>query len=145
MEPLFSPSASYDSGNVISLDLVTTEKIEKGKVNHSNILSASSTINAIDKVVTNRSKTDQEILDEISKIPGVTIGEIDFNREEPAYLRISTHSPVDLHIYDEEGRHVGVVPVPPELDIEEGLITFVDEEIGRINRIPVRDMILMSI
>lgn len=128
-----SPSASYDSGNVISLDLATIEKIEKGKVDHSNILSASSTIGAIDRVVTNRSKTDKEILDEIAQIPGVTIGEIDFNREEPAYLRISTHSPVDLHIYDEEGRHVGVVPVPPELDIEEGLITFVDEEIGGVS------------
>ena len=131
-----TPSASYDSGNVLSLDLNKAKEIEKGTVDHSNIISASSTINAIDKVVTNRSKTDEEILDEISKMPGFTIGEIDFNREEPAYLRITTHSPVDLHIYDRDGNHAGVVPVPPELDIEEGLVTFYDEEISGIRLNP---------
>jgi pimeloyl-ACP methyl ester carboxylesterase len=128
-----TPSASYDSDKVITLDLATAKKIENKKIDHSNILSASSTIGAIDKLVTNRSKTDKELLDEISKIPGVTIGEIDYNREEPAYLQISTHSPVDLHVYDEQGRHVGVVPVPSELDIEEGLVTFVDEEIDGVS------------
>lgn len=131
-----TPSASYGASNVISLNLKSIEGAKDKELDHSNILTSSSTIVAIDRVVTNRNKTEKEILDEIAKIPGVTIGEIDFNREEPAYLRLSTHSPVDLHIYDSKGNHAGIIPVPPELDIEDGLITFVDNNIRGVRLDP---------
>lgn len=129
-----APSAGYSSSNVISLDLEEVSKAENRDIVHANILGASSTISTIDKIITKTSKSDQAVKDEISKIPNVRIGIPDLT-EEPVSLVISTHSPVDLHVYDDRGRHVGIGQVPAGLneDIEDGLLTFVDEEIPGVS------------
>lgn len=125
------PSAIYNSGDVVSLDLADLREQEKREISHANILGASSTITSIDQIIKNPEKYDQgKIVGELSKIPGVTIGKPDFTKE-PVSLILSTHSPVDLHVYDSKGRHVGVNYAPSGLNqqIEDELITFVDEDI----------------
>lgn len=128
------PSAIYGSNNVAMLDLESVSKEEKRVIAHANILGASSTISTIDKILNKKLKSDQDVLDEISKIPNVKVGIPDFSKE-PVTLVLSTHSPVDLHVYDEQGRHVGIGAVPDGLnqEIEDGLITFIDEEIPGVS------------
>jgi len=125
------PSATYNSGDVVSLDLADLSDQEKREISHANILGASSTINSIDKIIKNPEKPNQgKVIGELSKIPGVTIGKPNFTKE-PVSLVLSTHSPVDLHVYDSKGRHVGINPNPQGLNqqIEDGLITFTDQDI----------------
>jgi hypothetical protein len=59
------------------------------------------------------------------------MGEPDYSKE-PTFIMLTTHSPVELHVYDSKGRHTGIIPMPPEYkskDIEEGLYTFYDKNI----------------
>ncbi|MFA6601792.1 MAG: hypothetical protein WCT02_02940 [Candidatus Paceibacterota bacterium] len=126
-----APSAAYDAGQTISLDVANLSKSEKREIAHGNILGASSTAATIGRIVSHNPAEDKrELIDEISKIPGVTIGEPDYSKE-PSSLILRTHSPVDIHVYDSEGRHTGIIPTPSGLDeeIEEGFLTFYDEEI----------------
>jgi pimeloyl-ACP methyl ester carboxylesterase len=125
------PSATYDSGEVVSLDLANISDQEKREISHANILGASSTINSIDKIIKSREGSDKgQVVSEISKIKGVTIGKPDLTKE-PISLVLSTHSPVDLHVYDNKGRHVGINPNPQGLNqqIEDDVVTFTDEDI----------------
>jgi pimeloyl-ACP methyl ester carboxylesterase len=125
------PSATYDSGEVVSLDLANISDQEKREISHANILGASSTINSIDKIIKSPENSDKgNTIAEISKIKGATIGKPDLNKE-PVSLVLSTHSPVDLHVYDSKGRHVGINPNPQGLNqqIEDDIVTFTDEDI----------------
>lgn len=125
------PSASYNSDDVVSLNLAKMSDQEKREISHANILGASSTINSIDKIIKNPEKTDKnKVIDKLSKIQGVTVGQPDFTKE-PVSLVLSTHSPVDLHVYDSKGRHVGINSNSQGLneEIEEDLITFIDKNI----------------
>ncbi len=126
-----TPSAAYNAGQVISLDLEKLSKDENRNIAHANILGASSTKVAITNIINRDLDSDnQAVIDRISKIPGVTIGEPDYSSESSRFV-LSTHSPVELHVYDSEGRHTGIIPMPDGLDeeIEDGLYTFYDEEI----------------
>ncbi len=110
-----SPSAAYNAGNTISVDLATSS-INSGKnIDHVNILNASTTQFAIESIVSNNGLGGAgTVLNNLSKLPGVTIGEPDYSKE-PTSLVLSTHSPVELHIYDSKGNHTGLVSKPPEL------------------------------
>ncbi len=74
---------------------------------------------------------------QISSLPDVTVGEIDWRNmmaDENASrreLRISTHSPVKLHVYDAHGRHTGEIPLPTAVasQVEDGLYTMKEENI----------------
>jgi hypothetical protein len=125
-----APSAAHDAGKTISLDLESVSDSENRGISHSNILGASSTLATINDVITSApGKNENEILDKISKIPGVTIGEPNYSKE-PVSLVLSTHSPVELHVYDSMGRHTGLIPKPASLvDVEDGLYRFYDEKI----------------
>lgn len=125
-----APSAVYNSGTVVSLDLNSVSKQEKRDIEHGNILGASSTIGVIDDIINSDEAKDKEkLVEKISKIPGVSIGEPDYSKEKVS-LVLSTHSPVELHVYDSEGNHTGLISKPEGLeDVEDGLYTFFDENI----------------
>lgn len=125
-----APSATYNSGTAVSLDLDNISKQEKREIAHANILGASSTMSAIDDIIVRNPADDKKtIIEKLSKIPGVTVGEPDYTKEKVSLI-LSTHSPVELHVYDSEGNHTGLIPKPAGLeDVEDGLYTFYDNEI----------------
>jgi hypothetical protein len=125
-----APSAVFNSGTAVSLDLNVISKQEKRDIEHGNILGASSTMGVIDDIInSNRDGDKNKIIEKISKIPGVSIGEPDYSKEKIS-LVLSTHSPVELHVYDSEGNHTGLIPKPEgSEDVEDGLYTFFDENI----------------
>jgi len=136
-------SATYNSGEVLSVDLEKFSKQEDRDIAHANILGASSTIAVVDRILQNKEDIkDQSLLDDIAKIPGVTIGKPNLI-SEPISLVLSTHSPVDLHVYDKKGRHIGFAPLPEQLagQIEDDVMVFYDNDIlgGSMSRIMESD------
>ena len=127
-----APSAAYNAGTTTSLDLTTISAAERRGIDHANILSASATQKAVEDVVTEDSHqaNARTIEEELALIPGVSIGEPDYTKEA-TFLVVSTHSPVDLHLYDAYGNHTGVAPLPLGIDedIEEGLYTNIEKNI----------------
>lgn len=105
-----TPSAIDQSNSVVSLDLENVSKSNGDEISHYNILEASSTQAVIADIVT-KSPEDKE---KFSLPSGASWGEPDYDLE-PDFLVVSTHSPVDLHVYDEKGNHTGLISVPPEL------------------------------
>ncbi|MFA6295630.1 MAG: hypothetical protein WC666_04450 [Candidatus Paceibacterota bacterium] len=125
------PSAVYNAGEVAFVDLKTLSNQEDKNIDHANILEASSTRSAVDVIVThNPAEDNQVVIDKLKQIPGVTIGDLDYSKE-PGFLVLSTHSPVELHVYDSKGNHTGIIPKPASLslDVEDGLYTFTEEKI----------------
>lgn len=124
------PSAAYDAGTEVALDLGNISKQENHAVTHVNILDATSTEKAIEKIVSHNPADDQKkIIGEISKIQGVSIGLPD-SAKMSSNLVLRTHSPVELNVYDSEGRHTGIIPKPASLiDVEDGLYTFTESNI----------------
>ena len=136
-----APSAAYEGGQVIPIDLSAPAQIDKKSFDHVDILDSSSTQTAIDSIISAPSGSgdpaysddpathNTKVLNELSKIPGVSVGDMDWNKlmaEENAARKeilITTHSPVDLNVYDSQGDHTGVVPLPPEVasQVEPGL------------------------
>ena len=135
---VIAPSADYNAGQTISVDLKTQSAIEKQDITHGDILEASATESAVGSIVSNPTSANPavantKVLDQISQLPGVTVGSLDWahiddNRRD---LEISTHSPVALNIYDGEGRHTGEIPMPAQLvgKVEDGFYTFYENKI----------------
>ncbi len=99
---VLAPSASYGSGNVVALDLKQISSAEKKGFSHSNILESSTTISVIDSILTGTAGAGT------APTPlGVSVGGVP--QVPPTVLRVSTHSPVDLHVYDSAGRHTGPI------------------------------------
>ncbi len=98
-------SAIDGSVNVASIDL---KEADNGKIEHANILDSQAAQNTIKDIVQNKS-------DQILQIPSVTIGEPDYSKES-TYLVLSTHSPVQPHVYDEQGNHTGEIAPPPDTE-----------------------------
>ena len=119
-----APSAAYNAGTIVSADLRSISVSEDRNIKHANILGASTTQAAITDIIDNSGK----VISELTKIPGISIGEPDYAHGEPSFLKISTHSPVELHVYDERGRHTGIVPLPPQLDVEDRVYDAIFEE-----------------
>ena len=130
---VIAPSADYNAGQAVSVDLKTQSDIEKKDITHGNILEASTTVAAIDSIVSNPATDNTKVLDQISKLPGVTIGSLDWAHVDDARrdLEISTHSPVALNVYDNQGRHTGEIPMPAQLvgKVEDGFYTFYENGI----------------
>jgi hypothetical protein len=95
-------------------------------ISHANITEAIPVMALVKDIVS--STTDNKSLYEnyISKQYPV------FTKEDDL-LEIKMFSPVDIHVYDSEGRHTGVAlnqrEREIEMDMEPGFVTFVDEEI----------------
>lgn len=94
-------SAIDGSDNVVSIDLQKVSENEKSEFDHANILESSTTESVIRKILMQSAVYES--------LPGVTYGTVPIVSED-RYLVISTHSPVDLHVYDNEGNHTGKIP-----------------------------------
>lgn len=147
-----APSAAYNAGTTTAVDLIAVSIADDKTIKHSNILEAIATQEVIKNIVTGEAiiggsittggnivggkitENSKAIEDAISKIPGVSIGELDYDIDE-TFLVVSTHSPVELHVYDSKGRHSGIAPLPPEIaeQVEEGFLSFIEENIPGSN------------
>jgi hypothetical protein len=112
---VIAPSASYNSGTIVSVDLAVDSKNNNTNISHSNILESSTTQATIKEIIKNGSQNNIATSTRIiSNITAVTIGEPDYSKEAIS-LVLSTHSPVELHIYDSKGNHTGLINKPVEL------------------------------
>ncbi len=121
-------SAEHDSGNSAYIDLANAGKKEGRDIDHSNIMGATSTINSIDRIIKN-DEDNEKIKEQLNKIDGVQVTTYSKLPVDNSYIIVSTHSPVDLHVYDRDGKHVGINNLAQELGIEPGLVTSADQGI----------------
>lgn len=141
-----TPSAEYNSDVVIETHLGEGSTAEDLRgISHADILSANTTQRVIGEIIakqdTSFSKSSladesfsgDNFTDDIAKIPGISIGSHEFgsldNRGET--LVLSTHSPVQLHVYDEHGNHTG--EMPPPIGAELGLYVAYENNIPGSN------------
>lgn len=127
---VISRSGTYEAGTTTAIDLVSASKEESRNIDHSNILESVTVQKSIDEIIgkSEFSAYDPAAIERvISSIPNASIGEP--QQIERAELVISTHSPVELHVYDAYGNHTGLATLPAELDVEEGLYDFVEIDI----------------
>jgi pimeloyl-ACP methyl ester carboxylesterase len=118
-------SAAYEAGKIASVDLANISSEENSNISHVNILESKVVQNTIEGMIKHNSNTDSFQLSD-----GVSWGEPDYSKDNGnSELVISTHSPVELHVYDDKGNHTGIIPNPTGQDIEEGLYTFFEEKI----------------
>ncbi|MEK7641912.1 MAG: hypothetical protein AAB365_02875 [Patescibacteria group bacterium] len=107
------PSAIHDAGDVVAIDLSVQKDIDRKKIDHTNILESSATKAAVQAIVASADAENKgQVRAALSVLPGVTLGEPDQSQEK-TFLVVSTHSPVDLHVYDSHGNHTGIM-APPE-------------------------------
>jgi len=93
------PSAAHDADVLASVDLSFDSQLYNRDFNHANILESPTVIAALRNYLSKKNAFQTSPTD---------LGPIDFDEVLiNKYLKISTHSPVKLHIYDALGRHVG--------------------------------------
>lgn len=93
------PSAvfdSADSGKLITADLGRVSQDEDATIVHYNVLSSKEIQGAIGNIVKGERP-------DLSSGMNFGVG----TTSEKTYIVVSTHSPVRLHLYDQEGRHTG--------------------------------------
>ncbi|MEN9913115.1 MAG: hypothetical protein RLY66_523 [Candidatus Parcubacteria bacterium] len=118
---VIASSAAHDADTLISVDLPVQSDIDGTTIKHANILESSTIQKAIGDIITTQTSSDdrkEQIQGELAKLPGVSVGEIG-NLDEKEFLMISTHSPVDLHLYDERGNHTGLTAPPVGMEFED--------------------------
>lgn len=121
-----SKSASYEAGNILSVDLDKISNVEDKNTSHANILESTITQKIVENAIVNSNYN--SLCNSVTQLQGVTCGEPDYSKEiEPVEMVISTHSPVELHIYDSSGNHTGMMPRPSE--VEDDILTFFEEKI----------------
>lgn len=121
-----SGSATFGSATTTAVDLSLVSIIEDRNIKHSNILESSSTQAVIGAIVTGDAASAES---KISSIPGVSLGEPDKTVATRGTVVVSTHSPVELHVYDERGNHTGLVPIPVDSDVESSMFSMFESEI----------------
>lgn len=110
---VIAKSAEYGASSTIAIDLSKVSKLENSRIEHSNIMEASTTIGLINSIITTNRvvATSRNILKSLPE--GVSIGSVsNIANIDESYVTVSTHSPVDLHIYDNKGNHTGNVAPP---------------------------------
>jgi hypothetical protein len=115
------PSATYDDGEVVALDLDTISKTNNKNINHANILESAESLKIIDEAIKSNNIS-QSILSS-----GVSTSSP--NIFEPTNLVISTHSPVELHVYDQYGNHTGLIDKPKNIGIEDDVFQMFEANI----------------
>lgn len=115
------PSATYDDGEVVALDLDTISKTNNKNINHANILESAESLKIIDEAIKSNNIS-QSILSS-----GVSTSSP--NIFEPTNLVISTHSPVELHVYDQYGNHTGLIDKPKNIGIEDDIFQMFEANI----------------
>jgi hypothetical protein len=114
-----APSAAYNSSNTLAVDLKSASDEAGHSITHANILESSTTEAIVGLIVGGDSSSSSPdasaiVLAKTSQLPGVTVG-IPDPSQEPMELRVSTHSPVELNVYDDKGNHTGPIPLPANL------------------------------
>jgi len=107
-----APSAIYNDGVVAGIDLQVASADDHVNINHAGILESSTTLAVLEAMI----KGEQVSTSSLPSLPGVIVGEPS-GMAEPTYLVVSTHSPVELHVYDSEGNHTGPIDPPVGTDI----------------------------
>lgn len=110
---VISKSAEYGASSTVAIDLAKVSLIENTQVEHSNIMEASTTIRLINSIITMNgvASTPSNISGPLPA--GVSIGSVsNIANIDESYVTVSTHSPVDLHIYDNKGKHTGSIDPP---------------------------------
>lgn len=127
-----APSAGYDADTVVSINLPAQEDVDSTSIKHANILESSTVQEAVGDIIQSQNGS---IEDRLEKLPGVTIGLPDVSDEEE-FLVLSTHSPVNLHLYDAQGNHTGLIAPPADLEFQKGdegldedLYSFIEEKV----------------
>ncbi|MDE1941348.1 MAG: hypothetical protein KGI66_04475, partial [Patescibacteria group bacterium] len=110
-----SASASHDAGQGISVDLSAVSGQEGRYVDHVSMLGASTTQGVIARILSAPSSSGDKVRADLSGLPGVSITGPSV-LPSPEYLVVKTHSPVELHVYDDMGRHTGFISKPAALD-----------------------------
>ena len=109
-----TPSAVYGGGNnIISLNLEGISKDESKNITHGNILESSTTQAVISKIISNQNIPPDFIT---GIVPNTKTGEPDYTADK-SFIIISTHSPVQPHVYDSRGNHTG--EITPPIDAED--------------------------
>lgn len=98
-------SAGAGAQTIASIDL---HAIDGGKTVHANILESSTTQSVIADLISQKSL-------DISSVHGVTLGKPDSSKES-TYIVISTHSPIQPHLYDASGNHTGEIAGPADTE-----------------------------
>lgn len=95
-------------------------------INHANITQATPVMALVEDIIASSTARKEDYSEYISK-------EYPKFSEEDSLFEIKMFSPVDIHVYDSEGRHTGVAlnqrEREIEMDMEPGFVTFIDEEI----------------
>ena len=112
-------SASYDDGTTTAIDLQTPGI--KGTL-HGNILESVATQGVVRDLLEDTPAAAKERA--IMSIPGVTIGPLDYSKERTVIV-ISTHSPIQPHVYDAAGNHTGETTRPAGMPLDI-LLTYED-------------------
>jgi pimeloyl-ACP methyl ester carboxylesterase len=112
--------SASDGGDIISADLSKISDIEDDNINHANMLSSKDINNVINQIITSEDNVmiTQNDLIKLGPPP-------DLSTEKS--IVISTHSPVNLHVYDSKGRHVGSTSTIS--GVEEDLLNMYDIDI----------------
>jgi len=117
-----TPSASHDAGEVMAVDLNVISETDSNEITHSNILESQTSQSIIKNLI------EQNRQGESFELPkGVTRGEPDYSSSDDI-IAVSTHSPVELHVYDSEGNHTGLI-APDIPNIEPGLLVQYENKI----------------
>jgi pimeloyl-ACP methyl ester carboxylesterase len=120
-----SPSAAYEGGNIISVDLEKESSAAHKNINHTNIFE-SLIVRMILGNILRVNKTADPASSVVPDAPSVKVGEPSVT--EQTSLVVSTHSPVELHIYDSHSNHTGLKPLD-DPSLEPSLVTAYEENI----------------
>lgn len=116
-----APSAGFGAGDIISADLKQISRDEGKNFSHMNILESNTIQGEIKKIVTSDSVSNSNL-----NSRGISLGEPDYSRE-PTFIVVKADPAVDLHIYDSNGKHVGLVASPAE--VEDDVVTVYEDDI----------------
>ena len=107
---VLSLSAAHDSDHAAYVDLGMASSREGSQVDHANIMESPTVQKVIKEVLTGMSDDG----DRISMLSGVTIKEPE-GLEKVGFVTVAAHSSVELHVYDSEYRHTGLILKPESL------------------------------
>jgi hypothetical protein len=135
---VMAESAGFGANTTLSLNLQSVSATDGANIKHANILESPTTLRLIDSILTSSLATNTDETAAIfGALPsGVVIGKGGgvsnmlglpvSGVSNDMYLSISTHSPVELHIYDANGNHTGEIQSP---DGVEDVYTAYEEDI----------------
>ncbi len=135
-----APSAAAAGGEVVSIDLSGLTSLEGQHFDHASLLESATVESLIEEIITT-ARDDQASFDSNYDDTTVQLGELDWEAVHAAgvasrrELRITTHSPVLLDVYDETGNHTGLTTPPGDfVSYESAIPESLFERLGCIDQ-----------